>query len=288
MQQARDKKVIKVLLLILVLNLIVSGAKIIYGWITHSLSLEADGYHSLIDATSNVVGIIGIVLASKPPDAGHPYGHRKIEALTSLGISFLLFLTCYEIINHTINRVQHGMMPQVTVISFVVVGVTLIINFFVARYENKQAQLLKSDILLADSLHTRSDIYVSLAVLVSFGAVLFKAPLLDVIIAIGIVMMIFVMAFKVLLRSLNTLLDAQLLQPDLIENIVNSVPGIVQCHNVRTRGTHSSIFVDLHIRVDPTLSTGASHELTHEAINAVKKEFPQVIEVLIHTEPIEE
>lgn len=275
----------QVLLITLLFNLVVCIAKLFYGVKTKSLSLEADGFHSLLDSSSNIVGLIGAYLASRPPDEGHPYGHRKIEALTSLSISFLLFLTCYEIVSHVMGRFKNPVVPDVDVVSFAIMGVTMVANFLVSRYEKREGTRLRSDILLADALHTRSDILVSVSVILSFVAVLFRIPILDGIIASGIVVFIFTIAFRILSGSVNVLLDARTIDPALVEEVVKKIPGIVRCHKIRSRGTQSGIFVDLHIHVDPGMTTEVSHKLTHDVIRTIKGHFPEVLDVLIHTEP---
>ena len=280
-----DKKVMQVLLLTLLFNLIVCIAKLFYGIKTKSLSLEADGFHSLLDSSSNVVGLIGAYLAFRPPDEGHPYGHRKIEALTSLSISFLLFITCYEIVSHVIARLKSPVLPEVNAVSFAIMGITIVLNVLVSRYEKREGIRLRSDILLADALHTRSDILVSISVVLSFVAVLFNVSFLDGVIASGIVLYIITIAFRILSGSLNVLLDARTIDPERVEEIVKKIPGIVRCHKIRSRGTRSGIFVDLHIHVDPNMTTEVSHKVTHDVIRTIKGHFPEVLDVLIHTEP---
>lgn len=282
---SNDKKIMRVLLLTLFFNLVVCVAKLFYGIKTKSLSLEADGFHSLLDSSSNIVGLIGAYLAARPPDEGHPYGHRKIEALTSLSISFLLFMTCYEIISHVIGRIKNPVIPSVDTMSFAIMGITMAANFFVSRYEKREGTRLRSDILLADALHTRSDILVSISVILSFVAVLFHAPYLDGLIACGIVLYIFTIAFRILSGSVDVLLDARTIDPELVEDLVKKIPGIVRCHKIRSRGTRSGVFVDLHIHVDPNVTTEVSHKLTHDVIRTIKGHFPEVLDVLIHTEP---
>lgn len=279
------KKVVRVLTITLILNLIVCAAKLIYGIITKSLSLEADGFHSLLDSSSNIVGLIGIYLASRPADVDHPYGHRKIEAIASMGISLLLFITCYEIITSVISRIQNPITPHISVLSFIIIGGSVVINYFVATYEKKKGDLLKSDILVADSIHTRTDIFVSLSVIVSFIAVMLGMPIIDIVIASGIVIFIVIAAFRILSGSVNTLLDAQLIDPTEIEKIVTGIPGVSKCHKIRSHGTRSGIFVDLHIHVNPKMKTEDSHELTHQVVQKIKEKLPEVIEVLIHAEP---
>lgn len=285
MRSDRDKKIIQVLGIILGLNLGVSLAKLIYGYLTHSLSLEADGFHSLIDSSSNMIGLVGIILASKPPDEGHPYGHRKIEALATLAIAFLLYATCFEIISNVINRLKNPVIPHVDFYSFLIMGVTIVVNSIVYLYERREGEKLKSDILIADSLHTKSDLLVSASVIVSFVGVIFKVGVLDVVIAIGIVLFIIYVAYRVISSSINILIDAQLINPQMIVDVVNTIEGIDKCHKIRSRGTRGGIFVDLHIHVNPLLSTEASHKITHHAIKVIKEKFPEVVDVLIHTEP---
>ena len=102
----------RILIIVLVLNIGVALAKIIYGYWTNSLSIISDGFHSLFDGTSNVIGIIGITIASRPPDKIHTYGHEKFETFASLGIAFLLFITCFEILQSAVGRFYHPEIPD--------------------------------------------------------------------------------------------------------------------------------------------------------------------------------
>lgn len=284
-QDQRQKQIYQILLITFVLNLLVCAAKLVYGIATKSLSLEADGFHSLVDASSNVVAFFAVFFASRPPDEKHPYGHRKIEAMASLFISGMLFLVCYEILSGVYARIKNPVIPTISLLSFVIMFATLAVNYFVSRFEMKKGGELKSEVLQADAMHTRSDIFVSLSVLASFVGVLLEVPMVDWIVAFGLVLFIFSAAFKIITRSLNILLDAQIIDPQKIMVLVMQIKGIEHCHKIRSRGTQSGTFVDLHIHVDPMLTTEKSHELTHKVINTIKVAFPQVQDVLIHTEP---
>ena len=123
--------------------------------------MTADGFHSLTDGTSNIIGIIGIGFALKPRDEDHPYGHKKFETLAGLGIAMMLFFVSIDIIKGAFAKFFNPVTPNVTVESIIALVVTLIINIFVSTYENKKGKELNSDILIADSMHTRSDIFVS-------------------------------------------------------------------------------------------------------------------------------
>src|SRR6185503_12930948 len=100
----RDAAVGRVLWIVLFLNLLVAALKLVFGFLSGALSMVADGFHSALDASSNVIGLTGMRVARKAPDPGHPYGHRKFEALAALAISLFLFITCYEILSSLIGR----------------------------------------------------------------------------------------------------------------------------------------------------------------------------------------
>ncbi|MDO5851835.1 MAG: cation diffusion facilitator family transporter [Methanobacteriaceae archaeon] len=159
------KKVKKILIIILFLNFIVAIAKILFGLYSNTLSITTDGIHSSFDGISNIVGIVGLTFAAKPSDKEHPYGHYKIETLTSLIIVVLLFLAGYEVLTSAITKIYNPTIPDITFLSFLVMIITTLVNIGVSYYENKKGKELKSEFLIADSKHTRSDIYASCAII---------------------------------------------------------------------------------------------------------------------------
>lgn len=283
--KTRQSKIRQVLLITFFLNLSVALAKLFYGLWTQSLSLTADGYHSLFDASSNILGFVAIWFAYKPADEGHPYGHRKIETMGALAIALLLFGTCFEILGDVRHRIDHPVEPHVDIWSFVIMISTLIVNFMVSNYEKAWGKKLNSDILLADGTHTQIDQYVSLSVIASLISVKLGYASLDIVIACGIILVIIYAAFSILMENFNILLDAQVADPQLIENMALSVAGVQRCHKVRSRGSRGGMFIDFHIHVDPLMTTEESHLLTHKVIHLIKSKMPDVIDVLIHTEP---
>ena len=147
-------RVQRILWIIFFLNLIVALLKIILGALfINSSSLTADGYHSLSDGASNIVGLIGIRLASRPVDNDHPYGHRKFETLAALLISGILFLLGINVITEAVQKILHPAAPKVTIESLIALIVTLIINIFVTKIEYRKGVELNSQILISDSLH---------------------------------------------------------------------------------------------------------------------------------------
>ena len=281
----RFGKIRVILFRILLLNLGVAVVKIVYGMLTNTLSMEADGYHSLFDGVSNIVGLIGIQIASKPADKEHPYGHRKYETLASIAIAFLLIYVGFEIISSAIDRFSNRMQPDVTSISFVVMIVTMAVNLFVTTYEHKQGVLLKSEILVADSMHTKSDIYVSLSVLAGLVAIKLGYPIVDPVIALIVAAVVVRAGYLIICQSTYTLCDMSRLDEEAICDVVNSIEGVEQCHNIRTRGVVDDIHIDLHVRVSPDMHTDKAHALAHTVEEHLKENFVDITDVIVHIEP---
>ena len=275
----------RVLIIVLVLNILVALAKGIYGWYTNSLSMISDSIHSFFDSISNVIGIIGIIIASRPPDIKHPYGHSKYETFASLGIAILLFITCFEILQSAIGRFLNPTTPEISLLSFLIMGITIAINIGVSVYENRKGHEMKSNILISDSLHTRSDIYVSLAVVLGFLVIQLGYVIADPIIAIIIALLIAKMGIEIIQESSGVLLDKTAIDNEIIKKIVNSSRGIEDCHKIRTRGSASHIYVDLHIILDSCYSLDEAHDIAHEVENKLKSCIPEIKDVVVHLDP---
>ncbi len=283
----RYAKIRRILILVLVLNLAVSFAKIIYGSITNTLSMQSDGYHSLFDGVSNIIGILGIQIASRPPDKNHPYGHQKYETLASIFIAVLLVFVAFEIISQSFDRFTTLNTPEITTLSFVVMIVTIGINLAVTTYEKRKGKELKSEVLVADSLHTRSDIYVSLSVIIGLMAIKFGYPIVDPLIALVIAALIGKAAIEIIRNSTRVLCDEAPLDDDLICEIAKQIPGVLECHKIRTRGSVGNYHIDLHIWVDPEMHVDKAHSISHNVANKLKQNIDGVDDVVVHVEPAE-
>ncbi|UCF86664.1 MAG: cation transporter [Nitrospiraceae bacterium] len=281
----RLKKVNRVLIYTLLLNISVSLAKVIYGYRTESISMVSDGFHSFFDGTSNVIGLVGIFIASQPPDANHPYGHRKYETLSTIAIAVLIFFTGLEILKKAYTSIQSSPGIEVTPYSFLIMAITLVVNTGVMMYETKKGKELKSDFLLADAMHTKSDIFISLSVVISLIAAKLGYPVVDIIASLVITFFIVRMGVSILKSATEVLTDTAQISPDEIKDVVHPIPGIRGCHEIRTRGKEGAINIDLHILVDPEVKTRDAHDLAHTVEETIKKNFPSVIDVVVHIEP---
>lgn len=279
------KSVKRLLIIILVLNILVALIKGFYGGYTNSLSMISDGFHSLFDSSSNIIGLIGISIASRPADHEHPYGYSKFETIASMGIAILLFITCFEIILSAVNRLFMPVIPEITIISFLIMILTISINISVSWYENKRGKELKSGILISDSLHTRSDVYASISVIFSFVAILLGYNIIDPLIAFFIAILIAYMGIKIIKESSNVLLDKAPLDEKIIKDIVDSMDKIKGSHKIRTRGPESYIYVDLHIILDSCYSLNEAHIVAHRVENKLKKSISGIQDVVVHIDP---
>ncbi|MFB0538368.1 MAG: cation-efflux pump [Anaerolineae bacterium] len=277
----------RVLWITLGLNLLATAAKLIVGYWTGSLSLIADGFDSVFDSASNVIGLAGIYLAAQPADEDHPYGHRKAETMTALIIASLLFLTTWELIQSAVERLRDPALLQteVNVWSFGALLVSIVVHMTVVWYELRAGRRLHSDVLVADALHTRADIFVSLSVIGGLIAVSLGYPLADPILALIIALLIAKIGIDIIRESSPTLMDRVAMPTDQVEQIALSVPGVLSCHRVRSRGHEQAVYADLHIQVDPAMSTEQAHAIAHEVQRQLRTRRPDIRDVTIHVEP---
>ncbi|MER0278948.1 cation diffusion facilitator family transporter [Clostridioides difficile] len=280
------KKVKQVLWIILFANFAVALLKIVIGNQIKSYSMTADGFHSLSDGASNIVGLIGIFFASKPKDKNHPYGHKKFEIITSLFISGMLFIIAIKIILSAVSRISNPITPSITIESLIALVITLFINIFVCMYEYRIGTKLNSYVLISDSLHTRSDIFVSLGVLVTLIGVKLGFPvIIESIVPIIISAFIIYSAYGIFKPSIGILVDRVAVDEDYIREIVFEFNEVRDVHNIRSRGSKSSIYIDMHVMVDPFISIEQSHDLTHKIEKQIQEEINENAQVIVHIEP---
>lgn len=280
------KKVNKVLLIILLANLIVALLKIVIGSIIKSSSMTADGFHSLTDGSSNVVGLIGIKFASKPMDEDHPYGHGKFEMLAGLFIAIMLLFIGIKVIISTVDRIINPIMPEITKESIVVLLITLIINIVVSKYEFLKGRQLNSQILISDSMHTRSDVYVSIGVLITLICIKLGLPaLIDSITSLVVAGFILHAAYEIYKENSDILLDKTAIDTNTIETIVLSFEQVKDTHRIRGWGCGNNMYIDMHIMTEPEMSVEKSHELIHNIEDRIRMETNKNAQVIAHLEP---
>jgi cation diffusion facilitator family transporter len=231
------------------------------------------------------MGLVGLRASGKPPDEDHPYGHRKYETLTAAGIFVFLLFAVVEVSRAALSRLAGEAAPHVTVFSFGVMIVTLGVNLIVVRYEGSAARELNSELLLADALHTRSDVFTSCAVLVSLAGVSLGFPMMDA--AGGLVIAGFITrtGWEIARNTSRVLSDRVVLAEDAIREIVMSVPEVVGCHHIRSRGSLDYTFLDLHVWFAGDTTLYEAHRLSHVVKDRLMEKYPHIADAIIHIEP---
>jgi cation diffusion facilitator family transporter len=275
-----------VLLQVLVLNLLVAIAKIIFGYASGAISILSDGFHSLTDAASNVAGLIGVRAARQPPDAEHPYGHRKYETVAAAAVAVLLLLLVIEVLRNAFNHLSgRSLPPEISVASFVVMLATVAINLGVVAYESREARRLNSEVLLADSMQTQGDVWTSLTVIAALVGTRAGVPILDPLAALVVAGFIGHAAYQVARATTGILSDRIVISDADLERVVMGVPGVLGCHRIRTRGAADHVFLDLHVWLPPDMRLTEAHHLSHVVKDRVMARYPQIADAVIHIEP---
>ena len=282
----------KVLVITLLLNLFVMGLKALVGFWTGSLSLQADALHSVTDSANNVLGLIASQFSSPQPDREHPYGHQKFEAVGTLGIAAFLGIACFEILQGAIERILHGLTPvNISPSELWLLLIVLGVNIFVTFYERHVGQRVGSPILIADAQHTMSDVWVTITVLLGLLGVwqarvlnLPQLQWLDVFLAFPVALLVFRSGWSVLKENLPWLVDEMAIAPEAIEAIVSEVPGVINCHDIASRGLLGrQVFIEMHMIVNAK-DVETAHKITEDVESRLENRFSPV-RVLIHVEP---
>jgi cation diffusion facilitator family transporter len=283
--RTRHRSVTRVLAVVLAVNVALALAKLLLGYATGAVSIVSDGYHSLTDTASNIMGLIGIRAARKPPDVDHPYGHRKYETLASGAIFVFLLLAVLEIARNAVKHLRAPANAQASGKSMAVMLAALAVNIAVFRFESKRGRALNSELLIADALHTRSDIIATLGVLVALTGVRLGFPLLDPIGGFAIAVLIAHTGYEIARDASQILSDRVMIDEDDIRQVVMSVPDVLGCHHIRSRGSLDHVFLDLHVWLPADAPLKDAHRLSHVVKDRLMETYPQIADAVIHIEP---
>jgi cation diffusion facilitator family transporter len=282
----RYSEVSRVLMRVLYANLAVAFVKIVLGYSTGAVSIVSDGFHSLTDSASNVVGLVGVAVARRPPDQNHPYGHRKYETMASLGILIFLIIVMVEVLRVAVSRLVGGTgPPRVVAGSIGLMALTLVVNLAVVSYEQRAGRRLNSELLLADAKHTRSDVLTTGAVLAGLLGVWWGFPILDPMVALLVAGFIGHAGWSIAQDASRILADEIVIAEDEVRAVVQSVPRVIGCEKIRTRGSADYAFLDLHLWLDGATSLQDAHATSHVVKDKLMARFPELADVVIHIEP---
>lgn len=282
----RSRAVRRVLAGLLVANILVLIAKATIGVVVGSLAVIGDAIHSSVDAVYNVLGLVVVRVASRAPDEEHPYGHGKFETLGALGIVVFLSVTCFELTRSAIGRLIHGGQPvRMTDFSLVLLLATLATNIVVAWYENRRGHELSSELLIADAAHTRTDVFITIGVLI--GVLLSRRGMtwVDPVVAIVIALLIVRVAYQILSRAVPVLVDERAIPEPTIRQSAQAVEGVKSAYGIRSRGGNAGVrYAEVTIAVDSSANVADAHAIADAVEERLKKDL-ELEEVTVHVEP---
>ncbi len=272
-------------------NLVVVAAKIFIGVVSGSLAVLGDALHSSVDALYNVVGLVVIRVAARAPDEDHPYGHGKFETLGALAIVVFLSITCFELVRNAVQKLMGGgHAVTVTDLGLVVLLATLAINVLVAWYENRRGHELSSELLIADAAHTRTDVFITIGVLIGVLFARGGALWVDPVVAIVVAALIVRVAYQILQRTVPVLVDERAIPERTIRQMAQGVEGVKRAYGIRSRGGHGVgpgagvRYAEVTIAVDKDANVEAAHAIADKVEERLKQDLA-LNTVTVHVEP---
>lgn len=269
-------------------NLVLTVTQIAVGTVAHAQSLVADGFHSLSDLVADFMVLVANYHSRHPADAGHPYGHHRIETVASFALGLLLVATGGAILWAGAGRIQHlDDLPPVAPVALWVAIATLAAKEGLFRYMLRVGERLRSPMLIANAWHARSDAASSLVVTAGIAGSLFGYPLLDPVAAVIVGFMILRMGAAFSWDALRELMDEGVsdLEVAAIRETVRTTPGVLDLHELRTRRMAQKILIDAHVQVDAHISVSEGHRIGDEVRRRVLTSHPDVLDMLVHIDP---
>lgn len=263
-------------------------AKAIVGISTGSLAILSEAGHSLIDFGATVMTYIAVRISGKPADEEHHYGHGKVEAVSALAETALLFLLSGIVIWEAVKRlVEHeGHVVEATIWAFGVMILSVVVDYFRARALKRVAKETQSHALEADALHFSSDLWSSLAVLLGLAGVTLGYPWADSAAALLVALLVCVAGWRLGRRTIDTLTDtAPTGAAELINAITRKVPGVVAVENVRARAVGETTFIDMAVAVSRTLPLDRVNAIKAAVADALRAGMPGA-EPIVTTDPV--
>lgn len=278
----------KVARLSIISNSVLILMKLLVGIATGSVSIISEAIHSTMDLAASIIAFFSVKISSKPADAEHPYGHGKVENISGVIEALLIFAAAILIIEESVKKILHpGEAVGSFAIGFIVMFISAAINFWVSNKLYKIAKQEDSIALEADALHLKTDVYTALGVgLGLFLIWITKLNVLDPIVAILVALFILKESYELLKTAFNPLLDVKLSDEDIkvIEKAIAKYSSVYcDFHDLRTRKSGSTNYIDLHLVVPENMSVKEAHDICDEIEMDLQNSFKNT-EVMIHLE----
>jgi cation diffusion facilitator family transporter len=285
MPSDRDRAVRRALAIALGVNLATAALKIALGRAGDLLAVEADGFHSLSDGGGSLVALIGLAIARRPANEGHPYGHRRYELVAGALIGVSLLAVSWRVIEDAIEHAVSGTLhaPAPSVATFAVLGASLAVALALSSYQAAAGRRLRSALLTSDARHTRSDAIVTAGVIASSIGSFAGLPGLDIVAAVAVAALIGKAGLEIVWSNARLLADAAPLPAARVREVVDRFP-LVRSIAVRTRGTPDAVFVDLRVAAPRSLRVSELDVLSSRIAIAIRERIEEVVDVMVHVE----
>lgn len=270
-------------------NCFLTVFNIAIGLMTGSYALISEGAHTLSDVITSIIAYVGFKIGQKPADKEHPLGHGRAEAISGLLIVVFLVIVAYEIITGAIDKIIH---PElITVPSFyasLMAVFGIFTNYFISEYVIRLGKEIRSPAIIADGKHQRTDIYTSVAILISVVIANIGYPIFDPLVGLLIGLLIIKTAYGIGKENIDNIMG-KVPSQDLINRIkrvADSTPNAQGAHNIKVDYLGSYATAYLHVEVDGNMSLNDSHIIAHQVENNILKTIPEVKSVMVHVCPI--
>lgn len=267
-------------------NLILGIGKIICGIISSSTAIIADGMHSMSDVFTTIGVIVGLKLSSKEADEGHPYGHEKIENISSLFLSIMLFIVAVGIGYSGIRNIIINNYTIPGVLAIIAAVISIVVKEWMYHYTIKYAEKYNSQSLKADAWHHRSDSLSSIGALIGIIGARMGYPILDPLVAVIICIIIIKVSYDICKQSIVQLIDTSA-SNEVIEDIykkILNIEGVIKIDCLKTRQHASKLYVDVDISVNPDVSVKEGHDIAAKVHSEIEKN-KDIKHCMVHVNP---
>ena len=288
----RKKIALRVLIITITVNVALTAFKFIAGTVGHSNAMVSDAIHSFSDVASSIIVIIGVVIAAKPKDNLHQYGHERFECAASIILAVLLFMTGAWESYHGIHSLITGgykTAESPTYLALIAAGVSILVKEIMFWYTYKTAKTLDSVSLKADAWHHRSDSLSSIGSLLGVGAaMIFATNIFDDIAALIICLFIFKVAISIFVEAIDKMVDKSCPEEFIlgVKNVLSEIDGVLSVDEVKTRVFGTRIYVDVEIGAYENLSLKEAHKIAEAAHIAIENYDEKVKHCMVHVNPV--
>lgn len=292
--ETREKEIYKVTLVGTATNAILIALKFVAGILGRSSAMVADAVHSLSDFVTDIIVLIFVKIAGKPQDKTHDYGHGKFETFATMIIGLILVAAGIGLmingVKLVIESLKGNSLPRPTMLALAIAVISIVSKEWLYHYTIRKGHNLNSQAVVANAWHHRSDAVSSGGTLIGIAGAMFLGDhwrILDPLAAIVVSVFIIKSGYDIMKPCINELLEGSLPadQEQEILQLVKSVPGIIDVHNLRTRRIGNDIAVDMHAKMDGNQTLSEAHAKATEAENAIKSKFGANSIINIHMEP---